>query len=237
MGDPSRGTSSRRISHGTHIAIGAIAVFALLLFFVLFYHGDRPRDAPLPLNAEEQAALEPPQAAALPEAPPLAEPAESAESAEQDNNEASNALPSAQHIPKKKLRTKSGRSALELGAKPPEAPISVPLARATPDLKDTGRPIGAEEIRRVVGENERDVKSCYRDKPVPARVATKSKKIEVWLKVDPSGEVAAASVRNALPSDESACIETKAKSWRFKAPGGEAPQEVTVPFVVVSGTG
>jgi hypothetical protein len=250
MGDQRRAATPPRRGHGTHIAIAAIAAFALLLVFVLFYRGDRPTDEPLAMSAEEEASLRSPirgpdeaQIGPAPEdqlddagstSGPGALQLTPDEAQAEGIRSAPRNEPSARLPRQKRPRTDLSRPELELGGKPAELQLGRQAAVARE--KDIGRMISAEEIRRVVGENERDVKNCLENLSTGRSVA-QSKKIEVELKVVPSGAVADASVKNVIRSAESDCIETKAKNWRFKETGGEISQQVTVPFVVVSGTG
>lgn len=224
--------SSRKT--GSHVALAAIAAFALLLLFVIFYRGDRPGEPPilpertamerLP-GGDEGARVESDpthEIPALQEEPTGLRPDPRTE----DPERARGAEPSAANLRNPRPKADLDRPGLALGAKPAE----VKLSRAGAGAGAPTRAIGEEEIRRVVGANERDVKTCFEN-------LTRTQKIEVKLKVIPSGAVAAASVKNPLPTEETDCIENKARSWKFKAPGGEETQDITVPFVVISGTG
>jgi hypothetical protein len=125
------------------------------------------------------------------------------------------------------------RPALDLGKKPVTA---MPAQGSGARDARAGRAITPDEIRAVVGRNESEVKSCYRGLPAVTAGTNRSKKLEVALTVEPSGQVSHATVRASGPSPESDCIRNKARGWKFSPPGGELSQEIVVPFVIVLGT-
>lgn len=223
-----------RSKTGSHVAIAAIAAFALLLLFVIFYRGDRPGEEAIERDRtamEEQRRTDGDEGAraeaeeSTHEIPELEEQPTGlrADPRTQSPENARGQEPSAANLRNRNPKTDLVRPGLGLGAKPAE----VKLSRAGAGAGAPTRTIGEEEIRRVVGANERDVKTCFEN-------LTRTQKIEVKLKVIPSGAVADASVKNPLPTEETDCIENKARSWKFKAPGGEETQDITVPFVVIS---
>lgn len=219
---------------GKHVAIGAVAATLLLLSFVLWMRSDRPIDQPLEETWTAEAlpnnegAVDPALAPAGVEtgAKGLPVPADRLLPSDRDPKAGNTPrLRKGPRIPKRDLN----RPRLSLGRKPGEAPA----LRGATLAEVTGTSIDEEEIRRVVGENERDVKTCWEEE---AKSQERSKKIEVALSVKPSGEVAKAQVRNVVRSEASDCIATKAKGWKFNAPGGRERQEVVIPFVVVRAT-
>src|SRR5262245_17462000 len=149
MAQDQRPAATPRRSHGSHLAIAAIAAFLLLLVFVLFYRGDRPpTDEPLPMSAEEQAAARGPIPASEPPASELPgiepwTPDEGARATAESEPTAS--LPR-QKRPRADLRRPND---LDLGPKPAEQPIA---GRSPSAARAAGRAISADEIRRVVGD-------------------------------------------------------------------------------------
>lgn len=224
-------TTNRR--PGKYVAIAAIAAFLLLLSLTLLIRGDRPTTDPLEETWTAEAltnegAVDPALApdGVIPNASGRPVPEDRLLPSERDPKAGNTPrLRKGPRLPKRDL----DRPKLSV-KKPPEAKAYTTNASA---LDAAGTTIDPEEIRRVVGENERDVKTCWEEE---AEGRERSKKIEVALSVEPSGEVASARVKNVTRSEASECIATKAKGWKFNAPGGRERQEVVIPFVVVRAT-
>jgi hypothetical protein len=225
-------TTNRR--PGKYVAIAGIAAFLLLLSLTLLIRGDRPTTEPLEQTWTAEAlrhegAVDPVLAPSevIP-GPAGTTPGRSDRLLPSERDPKAGNTPRLRkgpRIPKRDLQ----RPKLSLGKKPREAPA---YSGNASDLDTAISTIDPAEIRRVVGENERDVKTCWEEEADGDR----SKKIEVALSVKPSGEVASARVKNVLRSEASECIATKAKGWKFNAPGGRQRQEVVIPFVVVRAT-
>jgi hypothetical protein len=91
-----------------------------------------------------------------------------------------------------------------------------------------GRDISAAEIRDVVQRHAADISACYQKSD--ARLLPT--KLNLTLTVEPSGRVSAAKLATrAKKTDAATCLTLRARKWRFKAPGGTIPQEVTVPII------
>jgi hypothetical protein len=121
------------------------------------------------------------------------------------------------------------------GALPEQPPIAAPPPLPQPESVRAQRRsepgLSASDIRRVVADNEQDVKTCYSSRR-PQR-----DKLELRLTIDPSGAVSGASVRSTHHAGEevTGCVAVKTKSWRFPARARVKPEKVVVPFVVVAG--
>lgn len=113
----------------------------------------------------------------------------------------------------------------------PIAPESAEEAALMPDepalAAAASRALSPAQIRGVLSSREQDVTTCYpRAGEAPARV-------DLTLRVEPDGAVSRARVETEVASPVARCLETKTRAWRFPADPRRAPQDVTVPLVLV----
>jgi hypothetical protein len=88
--------------------------------------------------------------------------------------------------------------------------------------------ISPDQVRRVVGKNERDVATCYEGRK------PNSEKVQVKLVIEPSGQVSDVAIPGVSP-DISECLAVKIRAWKFPSFGGDTAQRIVVPVVVVRG--
>jgi hypothetical protein len=121
----------------------------------------------------------------------------------------------------------------DAGAVVPEAPPS--KKEGGPKHPVAGKRISAEQIRGIVKKHTRELASCYR--APSGRFLTR--KVELSLIVEPSGDVSSASVVTRMPGAQEAvdCLLTRVRHWRFSAPGGTMSQEIVVPLIGIAGRG
>lgn len=105
----------------------------------------------------------------------------------------------------------------------------------TPGRPEVEGQLDREIIERVIRQHRREIRACYEQEL--QRNASLEGRVVVSFVIDPSGQVARASIGSSTMGNSTVedCITLRVRRWRFPEPSGGGLVRVNYPFTFVAG--